>query len=126
MNSGGEDDPPREGGDNFEQIGSRARTRAREAAERAAAARERALELTTLHGSEPEDVREAQLSAARQSERAREAMRHSAEGHDRTARVHEDAAALEEGQGHAERAAEHRAAAERARRLAAADRPDEQ
>ena len=106
----------------LEEFAARARARAREAADRAASARRRAIELAHHGHSEPDDARDAQTSAQRQATRTRDALLHSAEGHDRTARVHDDAADFAQSHGRQDEAEKHRAAADRSRQMAADDR----
>jgi len=80
--------------DVLRELASNARTRAREAAGRAESARKRNQELATGRPSTVDHVEGAAEHASRQSDRARDALRHSAESHDRAARVHDEAATL--------------------------------
>jgi hypothetical protein len=108
--------------DVLRDLASSARTRAREAAGRAESARKRIQELATGRHSSPDDADVAAQNAIQQSVRARDALRHSAESHERAARVHDEAALVEEARGRPERAAAQRAAAARSREQAQADR----
>jgi hypothetical protein len=105
-----------------ESPSSRAGTRAHEAADRAASARERAHELSLQAHGPPADDAVARDNVVRQSAHARTALLNAAEGHERSARVHDDAAALDDSRGRVEEGAAHREAARWARGLADSDR----
>jgi hypothetical protein len=98
----------------------RAERRAAEAQRRAAEARERMHELAA--GNAERTLAQLRKSAMRQALRAQAALRYAGEGHDRAARVFEDAARLQEERGDRSAAAEHRDRAKRCRSEARAGR----